>query len=181
MGQSPAAPRAAGAPRETAPGIQAHRKAGEPKSLRFLLPPGPREAKGSRTITKKRARLSRNAATTSSLELTFQNGGSLLREPGIVFRSLGNPKKLVLPPSFLFSPNWFVNINKVVSYSLTQSGFFFPFFLSLENFLASPHNPSPTPPLCKATHLLAATRIQNQYCICHFSVSFSSLNSPACH
>lgn len=43
-----------------------------------------------------------------------------------MFCSLGNPKKLVLPPSFLFSLNWFVNINKVVSYSLTQSGFFYP-------------------------------------------------------
>lgn len=42
-----------------------------------------------------------------------------------MFCSLGNPKKLVLPPSFLFSPNWFVNINKVVSCSLTLGGFFF--------------------------------------------------------
>lgn len=49
-----------------------------------------------------------------------------------MFRSLGNLKKLVLPPSLLFSPNWFVNINKVVSYSLTQSGVFS--FLSFSFF-----------------------------------------------
>lgn len=126
MGQSPAVPRAAGALRETAPGIQAHRKAGDPKYLDFLLFLGLREAKEAEPLQKKRGQGLAEMQPLPAAWSWLSKTGEACSEPGIVFCSLGNPKKLVLPPSFLFSPNWFVNINKVVSCSLTLGGFFYP-------------------------------------------------------